>query len=167
VARNTRTTPTVKDKILIRNSSASKVARLILTRPYSPEARLPYPIGQQGAKPELRKVCRFGAMQLRCSGECCLHTAEVAGSIPASPALTQRQSCVTCDLDYASGILVSLLTGRLQRHVSGQGGDPVQPNAHRRVGSEVEAALGGDGRVNVEGDVGYGGAISDEELAVA
>src|SRR5829696_743354 len=84
---------------------------------------------------------------------------------PSIAALTQRQSCVTCDSGYASGILLTLLTGRPQRHVSGQGGDPLQPNAHRRVGSEVEAALEGDGRVNVEGDVGYCGAISDEELA--
>src|SRR5215217_3938163 len=98
---------------------------------------------------------------------CRLHTAEVAGSNPASPTLAQQRSCVTCDSDDASSILVTLLTGRLQRHVSGQGGDPVQPNAHRRVGFEVESALGGDGRVDVEGDVGHCGAISDEELAVA
>ena len=36
-----------------------------------------------------------------------------------------------------------------------------------RVGFEVEATLGGDGRVNVEGDIGYCGAVSDEELVVA
>src|SRR5215210_30438 len=84
---------------------------------------------------------------------------------PSIAALTQRQSCITCDSGYALGILVTLLTGRPQRHVSGQGGDPLQPNAHRRVGSEVEATLMGDGRVNVEGDVGYCGAISNEELA--
>ena len=97
----------------------------------------------------------------------CLHTAEVAGSIPASPPLTQRQPYVTCDSGDASSILVILLTRWLQQYVSRQCGDPLQPNAHRRVGFEVEATLGGDGRVNVEGDIGYCGAVSDEELVVA
>jgi hypothetical protein len=71
------------------------------------------------------------------------------------------------DLGGASGLLVALLTGRLQRHVPGQGGNPVQPNAHPRVGFEVEATLVGDRRVNVEGDVSDRGTISDKELAVA
>jgi hypothetical protein len=64
----------------------------------------------------------------------------------------------------ASCHLKTLLTRRLQRYVPGQGGDPPQPGAHPRVGFEVEATLLGNGRVNVEGDVGHGGAISDEEL---
>jgi hypothetical protein len=94
-------------------------------------------------------------------------TAEVRGSNPASPTLTQRQSFLTCDSDDVSSVRLTLLIGWLQRHVSRQGGDPVQPSAHRRVGCEVESALRGHRRVNVEGDVGYSGAISDEELAVA
>ena len=97
----------------------------------------------------------------------CLHTAEVAGSNPASPTLIQRQSCVTSNSDGASVLPVTLLTGRLQRHIPWQGGDPVQPSTHRRVGFEVEAALMGNGRVNVEGDVGHRRVISDAELAVA
>jgi hypothetical protein len=89
------------------------------------------------------------------------------GFDPSIATLTQRQSCVTCDAEGASSILLPLLTGLLQRHVTRQGGDPVQPSAHRRVGFEVDSALRGDGRVNVEGDVGHCGAISNEELAVA
>ena len=33
--------------------------------------------------------------------------------------------------------------------------------------ARVEATLGGDGRVNVEGDIGYCGPISHEDLMVA
>src|SRR3954447_6701409 len=86
----------------------------------------------------------------------------------ASPTLTEQHSYVTCGSGGAAGLLVNnLLTGRLQRYVSGQGDDPVQPCTHRRVGVEVEATLGSEGRVNVESNVGHCGAISDEELTVA
>ena len=61
----------------------------------------------------------------------------------------------------------TLLTRRLQRHVPGQSGDTLQPSAHPRVGFEVEATLLGNGRVNVEGNVGHCGEISDEELTLA
>jgi hypothetical protein len=65
------------------------------------------------------------------------------------------------------GVLVILPTRRLQRYIHRQGGNPLQPCAQRRVGFEVEAALGGDGWVNVEGDIGYCGPISHEDLMVA
>jgi hypothetical protein len=107
------------------------------------------------------------ASEISSKVSCRLCTAEVRGSNPASPTLTQRQSFLTCDSDDVSSVRLTLLIGRLQWHVSRQGGDPVQPSAHHRVGFEVESPLRGDRRVNVEGDVGHCWAISDEELAVA
>ena len=50
-------------------------------------------------------------------------------------------------------------------HVPGLGRHPLQPRAYRRVGLEVEAALGRDVGVGVEGDVGDGVALADEERA--
>src|SRR5712691_1169328 len=53
----------------------------------------------------------------------------------------------------------------LDRDVPRPGGDAVEPRPYRRVPPEVEAALVGDVRVRVEGDVRDRVAVADEELS--
>ena len=55
----------------------------------------------------------------------------------------------------------------VDRHMTGLGGDALQPGADRREAREVEAALVRDVRVGEEGDVGDREAIRDEEGPVA